>query len=158
MKISVHRVEADAESTLGKLFIDGVFACWTLEDQAQPGGKVRGETRIPEGVYRLRQRKIGESRFDPSYSKRFPDMHKGMIEICDVPNFLGVLIHVGNFETETEGCLLVGLERGRDPRGHLCVLRSVPAYMKIYPRIIAALARGEDVTLTILDRTKGGAQ
>ncbi len=46
MKLEVLRFADDGEATLGILFIDGVFKCFTVEDQEQKGEKVMNETRI----------------------------------------------------------------------------------------------------------------
>ena len=80
------------------------------------------------------------------YAKKFPDIHKGMLHIIDVPNFQWILIHVGNTELDTMGCLLVGLTRTGRTIG-----QSVAAYKKIYPPIAAALTAGKKVFITYND-------
>ncbi len=47
MKLTVKRFADNGETTLGILYIDGVFECFTVEDQEQKGDKVKGETRVP---------------------------------------------------------------------------------------------------------------
>ena len=64
------------------------------------------ENRIPAGIYDVRLRKIGG--FDGRYKKKFAGFHRGMLHIQDVPNFKYVLIHIGNTDKNTAGCLLVG--------------------------------------------------
>ena len=150
MHILVERYTSGPESTLGRLHIDGVFACFTCEDQRQPGPKVPKETRIPASTYDLKLKRFaGKHDF---YSKRYADIHRGMLWLQDVPGFTDVLIHVGNFEHETDGCLLIGLGREEYPDGGGHVLRSVAAYRRVYPRIAAAIEAGETVRIEIVDR------
>ena len=59
MKFEVQRFSSQSDSTLGILFdvTDGrKFLCFTLEDEAREV-KVKGETRIPAGTYKLKLRK-----------------------------------------------------------------------------------------------------
>ena len=50
MKLQVVRTQFGTDATNGLLFIDGLFECYTLEDQYQ-AVKVMHETCIPEGTY-----------------------------------------------------------------------------------------------------------
>ena len=53
MKLQVVRHQFGKDATNGMLFIDGIFECYTLEDQYQ-AVKVMHETCIPEGYIRYR--------------------------------------------------------------------------------------------------------
>jgi len=151
MMVKLERISSGADSTIGALFLDGVFLCFTCEDQFRPlGQKVAGETRIPAGRYPLKLRRRGG--FHKRYARKFGSMHRGMIEVCDVPGFTDILIHVGNTEKHTAGCILVGRGALRHPAGGGTVQHSVDAYRYAYPRILGPLTAGEDVFLTILDR------
>ena len=66
------------------------FLAYTLEDEYRSEKKY-GETRIPNGTYKLALRKTGG--YHQKYSKRFPDIHVGMLHVTDVPNFEYILIH-----------------------------------------------------------------
>ena len=92
----------DDRPTIGGLYHRGELLCGSVEDQKQPpGNKVPGKTRIPEGAYPLRWREHG--RWAARFQKQgFP----GSLEICDVPNFSDVLVHIGNDQGDTEGCVL----------------------------------------------------
>jgi len=79
------------------------------------------------------------------YSARFPEFHKGMIWIKDVPQFEWVYIHIGNRPADTEGCILVGLGRLEDS-----IYKSTAAYQRIYPRIVESIAQ-ESCVLDIRD-------
>ena len=92
----------DNRPTLGSISYKGNALCGSVEDQKQPRGvKVAGDTRIPEGVYPLRWRDVGR------WAQRFQKMgYPGSLEICEIPNFSAVLVHLGNTKRDTEGCVL----------------------------------------------------
>jgi len=100
MHLKVVRTTFTNRSTIGELFIDDAFACFTLEDMVRPV-KVPGMTAIQEGVYVV----------SVSFSNRF---RRPLPEIHDVPNYTGVRIHAGNTDADTEGCILVGKTKGKD--------------------------------------------
>lgn len=141
MHLEINSFLATDKSTISTLHIDGKFACYTLEDPFHEP-KIYGETRIPAGVYKLRLRTFGG--FHQRYTKKFFAEHRGMLEICDVPNFEHVLIHIGNDASDTEGCILVGQKAGKD-----AIYDSTIAYRRIYPMIAEALFYDEEVTLAI---------
>lgn len=122
------------------------FLCFTLEDQHRAGAKVPGATRIPAGTYRLKLRTEGDKH--QGYLRRFGPMHRGMIELCDVPNFRYILLHLGNTAGDTAGCIPVADQaHPQDDR----ILASEVAYRRIYPPIAARLEAGEEVWLSIID-------
>jgi hypothetical protein len=133
-------------STLGLLYVDGRFECYTLEDEAREV-KAPGETRIPEGTYTIILRKFGEQHL--KYQKLFPDIHKGMLEISNVPGFTGILIHRGNTEKDTAGCLLVGDGVNNNTVAPALLADSTPAYKRIYGKAIRAILGGEKVTISL---------
>lgn len=137
MNLLVQRYKSTPNATLGKLFIDGVFECYTLEDEFR-AVKVRGETRIPTGKYKLALRTEGETHL--KYAQRFPDIHRGMLHVTNVPGFQWILIHIGNTEKDTEGCLLVGADRDEQK---MTIGRSSVAYRKMYPKVADAVTKGE---------------
>ncbi len=97
MKMILTRKYPFKNAVLGELSIDGVFECYTLED-VERLHKIPGKTAIPRGIYTVLL----------DYSIRW---QKIMPHILGVPNFLGVRIHAGNTEADTDGCILVGKER-----------------------------------------------
>jgi|TARA_Y100001938_G_scaffold85209_1_gene117025 hypothetical protein len=159
MELEVIRFSSGTDSTNGMLFetiqqgneIDGIwkqkkFLAYTLEDE-QRDDKVFGETRIPNGTYELGLRKVGG--YHAKYSKRFDDIHIGMLHVLDVPNFEYILIHCGNTDEHTAGCLLVGdSQENNQITTNGFIGKSTQAYKRIYPRIASALERGEKVTIT----------
>ena len=153
MRLQVLRFSSQADCTHGLLFeiseIGKRFLCYTLEDEHRVL-KVRGETRIPAGIYNIKLRTEGA--FHQRYDKKYPGIHRGMLHVVDVPGFEYILIHTGNTDEHTAGCLIVG-----DSQENNLILRdgfvgkSVNAYKRIYPSIAKAIAEGEEVTIEYID-------
>jgi hypothetical protein len=94
MELQVKRTDFSEESTIGELWVNGGFECYTLEDKVRPV-KIAGKTAIPSGRYEV----------IINFSQRF---QKQLPLLLNVPNFEGVRIHPGNTAANTEGCILVG--------------------------------------------------
>ena len=148
MELKVYRFSSQSQTTLGALHINGEFECYTLEDQHQDM-KVRGETRIPKGKYKIALRTVGG--FHAKYSKKFPDMHKEMLQVMNVPNFEYILIHIGNDEDDTMGCLLVGLHCNNNKIDKGQISSSTTAYKTMYTKVLKALESGENVNIEYID-------
>lgn len=153
MKLEVIRFNKGKDSTNGLLFdiSDGPrrFLCYTLEDESREK-KVYGETCIPEGEYQINFRTEGG--YHAKYSKRFADIHMGMLEVCDVPNFKYILLHCGNTDEDTAGCLLLGdTQENNDIKKNGFIGKSTQAYKRVYPKIAKAIKEGEEVTITYRD-------
>lgn len=97
MKVEVKRTFKGTEYTIGKLYIDGAYFCDTLEDTVRKE-KIAGKTAIPAGTYKVKKT------YSPRFKTKLP-------EILNVPNFTGVRIHSGNTAADTDGCLLLGLNK-----------------------------------------------
>ena len=153
MKLQVVRFSSQADSTSGLLFeineLGKHFLCYTLEDERR-ALKVQGETRVPAGTYKIELRTEGG--FNERYSRKYTGIHIGMLHIVNVPGFEYILIHTGNTDEHTAGCLLVG-----DSQENNVIIRdgfvgkSNNAYKRIYPRIAKAIESGEDVTIEYVD-------
>ena len=158
MKLTVIRLGDNGDATIGAFYINGVFKCFTIEDQEQKGEKIRKETRVPEGRYEVKLRAEGGKH--AKYAQKYPKIHKGMLCISNRPGwflendghkFQFILIHVGNTDAHTEGCLL--LNYGADAlsfRGS----NSGNAYQDLYPEIAAA-CEVEEVLITYIDMEDG---
>ena len=145
MKLTVVRTQFGTDATNGLLFIDGLFECYTLEDQYQ-AVKVMHETCIPEGTYDIKFRKTGG--FHAKYSERYKNAHYGMLHIQDVPNFTYILIHTGNTDEHTSGCLIVGeTQQDLDISDDGFIGHSGKAYLKLYNKVAKQLLQGKDVTI-----------
>ncbi len=161
MELEVIRFSSGTDSTNGALFeIDKhasaphaegyrckrTFLAYTLEDEYRKD-KVYGETRIPNGTYKLALRTVGG--YNEKYKRRFPDFHVGMLHVTNVPNFEYILIHCGNTDEHTAGCLLVGdSQENNQITKNGFIGKSTQAYKRIYPRIAEAIDCGEKVTIT----------
>ena len=153
MKLKVLRFSSQEDSTSGLLFNDSdiglKFLCYTLEDERR-AVKVRGETRVPAGKYNLVLRKEGG--FHSRYKGKYGAWHRGMLHVTEVPNFEFILIHTGNTDEHTAGCLLVG-----DSQENNIVIKdgfvgkSRNAYKRIYSPIARAIEKGQEVTIEYID-------
>ena len=153
MKLKVLRFSSQEDSTSGLLFLEDEFGlnflCYTLEDERR-ALKVRGETRVPQGTYSIKLRTEGG--FHERYKKRFGALHKGMLHVINVPGFEYILIHTGNTDEHTAGCLLVG-----DSQENNVIIKdgfigkSTNAYKRIYKDISTAIINKEEVTITYKD-------
>ena len=156
MKLKVIRFSSQKDSTNGLLFHDSdsglEFLCYTLEDEYR-SKKVSGETRVPAGIYKIELRTEGG--FHNKYNKKYGEFHKGMLHITNVPGFEWILIHTGNTDEHSSGCLLVG-----DTQENNIIIKdgfvgkSVNAYKRIYPDISKAIIQGEEVTIEYIDLNK----
>lgn len=140
MNILVSRYKHEVDFTIGKLFVNNKFECFTLEDESR-NKKVMHETRIPEGTYKIELRTFGGHH--EKYKVKFP-FHKGMLWVKDVPNFKDILIHIGNTDEDTSGCLLLGTQVD-ERKGRL--IQSTVAYISLYQKVLAAIESGEEVTI-----------
>lgn len=100
MKLELKRIHKTENSTIGELFVNGVFECYTLEDKEREV-KVQNETAIPKGTYKVIINRSNRFKID-------------LPLLLKVPNFEGVRIHSGNSNHDTEGCILVGKTRATD--------------------------------------------
>ena len=132
MHLRIIREPSTVAATLGILLIDGVFACWTLEDVVRPV-KIPGETAIPAGRYDVRL----------SFSQRF---QKTLPELLAVPGFAGIRVHAGNTQADTAGCPLVGRVRAYDR-----LEESKLALMNVMEHLRRATTAGDPITITIED-------
>lgn len=131
-QLDLFRKPSTPHSTPGDLSLNGVFQCHTLEDVVRPDGvKVFGETAIPHGVWPLTLR----------YS---PHFEREMIHIEPIPNFTDVMIHNGNTDAQTLGCILVGQTESLDWVGN-----SKAALAALERKLIPLLKAGEAIHLTI---------
>jgi len=152
MKLEILRISSDVDSSSGLVFdiTDGrKFLCYSLEDEYR-NDKVMHETRVPAGTYQILLRKEGG--FNAKYTKKYGDFHKGMLHVQDVPGFEYILIHTGNTDEHTSGCLIVGdSQENNQLMKNGFIGKSVQAYKRIYTPIATALENGEEVTITYVD-------
>jgi hypothetical protein len=92
--LKIKRIAFKEKYTIGKLYINGEYFCDTLEDAVREK-KIKHETAIPKGEYEVIMYN------SPRFKRLLPLLK-------DVPNFTGILIHRGNTNADTSGCILVG--------------------------------------------------
>lgn len=119
MKLTLQRIAKKDTYTIGRLYIDEVKFCDTIEDtdrglnQSMDLEKIKSlkkanATAIPTGTY-----KVTMGIKSPKYSNydKYPWARKyngKLPRLLNVPGYDGVLIHVGNTAKDTSGCILVG--------------------------------------------------
>jgi len=151
MELELLRISSKEDSTNGILFnvTEGrEFLCYTLEDQHQDT-KIYAETRIPAGTYRITLRTVGG--FHKRYTSKYRGLHKGMLWLRDVPGFEYILIHTGNHDDHTSGCILLGdtqTYNGKTNKNGF-IGSSVTSYKRVYPEIAKVLDEGGSVNITI---------
>lgn len=104
MKLTLNRIFKGPDYTIGKLSIDGKYFCDTLENPVRDT-KIKGQTAIPSGNYPVTLDVVS-----PRFGKlnQYSFCSGKLPRLQNVPNFEGVLIHIGNYPKDTEGCILVG--------------------------------------------------
>lgn len=148
MDLKLIRKEFTDTSTIGELYINGVFECYVLEDTDRGlkqsmtlaesvATKVHGKTCIPYGTYKIVVTK----------SERFSKMKGRPVYLpilLNVSNYDGVRIHTGNKPEDTEGCLLPARKKGKN-----VVSESTLAFNRLNEKINNALKTGENVIIEI---------
>ena len=140
MRLRLIRVTEGDDFTEGRLYINGRFECYTVEDRdrhLEDGSedKVYGETAIPRGIYPV----------NITPSNRFK---RDLIAVDGVPGFVGIRIHSGNSSEDTEGCIIVGSSNKSDDDNW--VSNSRHAYIQLHEKVQAALSEKEKVTLEVI--------
>lgn len=153
MNLEVLRFSSEEDSTSGLLFDvtngERKFLAYTLEDEYREEKEMH-ETRIPAGTYNITLRTVGG--FHTRYTEKYGDMHKGMLWVRDVPGFEYILIHTGNTDEHTSGCLLLGdSQTNNQVKEDGFIGSSVQAYKRVYPPIAKVLEDGGTVSITYTD-------
>lgn len=154
MKILVNRKWKKEGYTIGKLYIDCVPFCDTLEDKDRgltsfmPLEKIKvlkkaAVTAIPTGTYNVRMDVVSSK-----YSKSdwyIRNCHGAKVpRLENVPGYEGILIHSGNTASDTEGCILVGQNKAVGK-----VLNSKETFLQLYNKMYAAYSKGDKIQITI---------
>lgn len=152
MNITIKRIFKGDKYTIGKLYVNGIYECDTLEDTDRgltedsplseiQSKKVYGETAIPTGTY-----KIDMNTVSPKFKNRLWAKFCGgkLPRLIDVPGYSGVLIHVGNKPADTLGCILVGYNKIKGQ-----VINSISTFQELYSLMLKAKVAGEEITVTI---------
>lgn len=144
MKLTLRRKFCGPIYTVGDLSIDGGLFCNTIEDTVRQlpavcpntsigkpcvcKEKIDAKTAIPAGTYRI------TLEYSPKYRRKMPYLH-------DVPHFFGILIHSGNTEEDSAGCIIVGRNSVKGK-----VLESRTTFSKLY----AILEKESEVSIQVV--------
>lgn len=152
MELVLERIYKGDLYTIGKLYIDGVYQCDTLEDADRnlnqemslediKKEKVFGKTAIPYGKYKVT---LKQQSAKVSKSKKYEQCKGYLPRLIDVPAFSGILIHIGNTAEDSNGCILVGqnLIKGK-------VINSTICFWALYQKLKTADDRGEKIWIAI---------
>ena len=153
MRLTLQRIAKKETYTIGRLYVDGIYFCDTVEDKDRglkshhpleqiKKSKVYGETAIPMGTYTIDMDKVSPKFIGRSWAKPYG----GKIpRLRSVPGFEGILIHPGNTAADCLGCILVGINDkvGRVSDSQKTFKRLMDDYL------IPAHERGETITITI---------
>ena len=155
MELTVKRIYNCKSYCIGHLYIDGLYFCDTLEDtdrglkKTWPENqiktvKVPGATAIPKGTYAVTM-KVQSPKFSAyKYRKQYGFCDGYLPRLLGVPGFEGVLLHIGNYAKDTDGCLLCGMNT---KKGMVC--NSTETFTKLYAKLKAADERMENISITI---------
>ena len=148
LNIRIDRIAKKSTYTIGKLYLNGVYFCDTLEDtdrglyQGMPLQKIKdlkskGATAIPKGKYKVTMKVVS-----PKFSKRatYQFCQGKLPRLLNVDGYEGVLIHIGNTAKDTEGCILVGQNKVVGQ-----VINSNTTFKKLY----AEMLKYQTIILTI---------
>lgn len=141
MELKLERVPSKLTYTIGQLYMDGKYFCDTLEPTDRglssdmrlsqlKRNKVAGKTAIPTGRYKVDMRTVSPRFRLAPWAKPYGGI---VPRLVGVPCFSGVLIHVGNTEKDTQGCILVGRNKAVGK-----VLDSAETYRALMERLLAA--------------------
>ena len=152
MKLLLRRIFKGPRYTIGKLSINGVYECDTLEDQDRgltsqmsleeiKAKKVYGVTAIPTGTYSINMTTVSPKFKDRAWAKPY----KGILpRLENVKGYEGVLIHVGNKAEDTLGCILVGENKVKGQ-----VINSTATFYELMTVLLKAQSAEEVIELTI---------
>lgn len=153
MEIFVKRIAKKADYTIGKVYINGVYLCDSIEDkdrglkQSMSLSEIRNvkipkQTAIPSGNYEVTLNVKSPTFSQKQFYKNYCD---GRVpRLLNVPGFDGILMHCGSTQNSSAGCIILGYNTvvGR-------VTNSETAFKIFYSNLKVASDKGERITITI---------
>ena len=153
MNLFLDRKYKLSKYSIGKLYVNGKYFCDTLEDTDRglkstmspyeiQKIKQKGITAIPTGTYEITLKTYSQkfgSRSQYSFCKGY------LPRLLNVPGYDGILIHIGNYPSDTDGCILVGKNTIKG-----AVLNSTACFKNLYKELETAANKGEKLYITIL--------
>ena len=142
MRLTLKRRYLGTTYTIGSLSIDGEYFCDTLEDTVRDLNKngrfdngetkIMHQTAVPYGRYQV------IVNLSPKFKRNLP-------RLLSVPSFDGVLIHRGNTDKDSSGCILVGENKVKGK-----VINSTQYEVKLVEILTAAQNRHEQIDIEIV--------
>jgi hypothetical protein len=146
MELTLKRKYLKKGYTIGALHVNGIYLCDTLEDEVRvlnsASDKVYGKTAIPYGLYQIAMNVIS-----PKFGAKpfYKEVCQGKLpRLLNVPFFDGILMHCGNYASDSYGCLIVGENKVKGG-----VINSQKTFRKLYAKMNEAYKRGEQIWITV---------
>lgn len=156
VNLKLERIFTCDTYTIGKLYVNGIYFCDTIEDSDRglddsmslndiKKKKIYGQTAIPTGKYNINMNTVSPKFKNRSWAKPF----KGILpRLENVKGFEGVLIHVGNTAQDSLGCVLLGTNNIKGQ-----VSNSTVAFNKLMNNyLMPAKEKGEKITIEIVSK------
>ena len=151
MKLLLKRIARKTNYTIGKLYIDNIYFCDTIEDtdrkltqnmsiESINKIKIPSKTAIPIGTYNITIDIVSPRFGSRDFYKKNANGGK-LPRLLRVPGFEGVLIHCGNTADDSSGCIIVGQNKAVGK-----VLNSQNTFIKLYKRLQESK---DNITITI---------
>lgn len=121
---------------------------YSLEDEFR-ASKVSGETRVPAGTYEIKLQLVDTPK-TIQYRAKYP-WFVNHIEITKVPGFVGIYIHIGNDDKDTDGCVLLGDSVDNNTIAPGTISASTNCFRRFYKEIYDHLKAGGQAFVTIRD-------
>ena len=153
MELLIDRKWKKQSYTISNLYINGEWFCNCLEDADRGLDNSMSEdmirtlkkpsiTAIPRGTYEITLDVVS-----PKYSKVqfYKDVCNGKVpRLKNVKGFDGILIHAGNTDKDSSGCLLVGQNKVKGQ-----VVNSKETFKQLYKLLQDGKSRGEKIIIKI---------
>ena len=154
MELIVDRKWKRQSYTISNLTIDGKWFCNVLEDadrgldDSMPLAKIKelkkpSITAIPKGTYEITLDVISPRFCTKTFYKQVCDGK--LPRLLNVKGFEGILIHAGNTDKDTDGCLLVGQNKVKGQ-----VINSQDTFKELYKLLKDKHDKGEKIIIKIL--------
>ena len=152
MELKVKRIYKGEYYTIGKLYINNKYFCDTIEDKdrklddSMPEAliksmKVYGQTAIPTGKYTIDMNTVSPKFKNRSWAKPYGGK---LPRLIGVKGFEGILIHVGNTQHDSYGCILTGYNKVKGR-----VVNSTVCFKQLMPILLKAHLAGEVITIKV---------
>ena len=154
MELIIDRKWKRQSYTISNLTIDGKWLCNVLEDtdrgldDSMSVAKIKelkksSATAIPKGTY-----EVTLDVYSPKFGSKsfYKEVCNGKLPgLLNVKGFEGILIHAGNTDKDSAGCLLVGQNKVKGQ-----VINSQATFKELYKLLKDVHDKGEKITIKIL--------